>query len=82
MEVAMQATSKDLRFHTKAILDTAIRGEEVIITFHGKPCVKIVPITSASRENKQNKFCGMWKDRTDINDVPSYVRNLRRGRQF
>lgn len=35
----MQATSKDLRFHTKEILDAAMRGEEVIITFHGKPYV-------------------------------------------
>ncbi len=40
----MQATSKDLRFHTKEILDTAQRGEEVIITYHGKPYVKITPI--------------------------------------
>jgi prevent-host-death family protein len=78
----MQATSKDLRFHTKAILDTAIRGEEVVITFHGKPCVKIIPIASANQKNKDNKFCGMWKDRTDMDDVHAYVRNLRRGRQF
>ena len=42
----MQATSKDLRFHTKEILDAAMRGEEVVITFHGKPCAKIVPITT------------------------------------
>ena len=78
----MQATSKDLRFHTKAILDTAIRGEEVIITYHGKPCAKIIPITPANREDKHNEFCGMWKDRTDMDDVSAYVRNLRRGRQF
>ena len=78
----MQATSKDLRFHTKAILDTAIRGEEVIITYHGKPCVKIIPISSVNRENKHNEFCGMWKDRIDIDDVSTYVRNLRQGRQF
>ncbi len=78
----MQATTKDLRFHTKAILDTAIRGEEVIITYHGKPCAKIIPITSANREDKHNEFCGMWKDRIDMDDVSAYVRNLRRRRQF
>ena len=78
----MQATSKDLRFHTKAILDAAIRGEEVVITYHGKPCAKIIPFVPANQENKHNEFCGMWKDRTDMDDVPSYVRNLRRGRQF
>jgi len=78
----MQATSKDLRFHTKEILDTAIRGEEVVITYHGKPCVKIIPIAQSSQKNKHNEFCGMWKDRTDMDDVHDYVRSLRRGRQF
>jgi antitoxin (DNA-binding transcriptional repressor) of toxin-antitoxin stability system len=74
----MQATSKDLRFHTKEILDTALRGEEVIITYH----VKISPIVQSNPENKNNAFCGMWKDRTDMNDVTAYVRKLRKGRQF
>ena len=78
----MQATSKDLRFHTKEILDAAMRGEEVIITFHGKPYAKIVPIAESNQENKQNEFCGMWKDRTDMDDVEGYVRNLRKGRSF
>jgi prevent-host-death family protein len=78
----MQATSKDLRFHTKKIIDAAMRGEEVIITFHGKPYAKIVPIAESKQENKQNEFCGMWKDRTDIDDVDIYVRNLRKRRSF
>ena len=78
----MQATSKDLRFHTKEILDAAMRGEEVVITYHGKPCAKIIPMTQSSHENKQNDFCGMWKDRTDLNNVDGYVRKLRKGRQF
>ena len=78
----MRATSKDLRFHTKEILDAAMRGEEVVITFHGKPCAKIVPIAADNQENKQNEFCGIWKDRTDMIDVGNYVRNLRKRRSF
>ncbi len=78
----MQATSKDLRFHTKEILDAAMRGEEVIITFHGKPYAKIVPIAESNQENKQNEFCGMWKDRNDMDDVKGYVRTLRKRRSF
>jgi len=78
----MQATSKDLRFHTKEILDTAQRGEEVIITYHGKPYVKITPISQPKPENKDNAFCGIWKDRTDMNDVKNHVRQLRKSRQF
>ncbi len=78
----MQATSKDLRFHTKAILDAAVRGDEVIITFHGKPYAKIVPIDKAKQTNKQNEFCGMWKDRIDLNNVQDYIRKLRKRRTF
>ncbi len=78
----MEATSKDLRFHTKEILDAAMRGEEVVITFHGKPCAKIIPFSNINKEDKQNDFCGMWKDRENMDDVDTYVRNLRKRRSF
>lgn len=78
----MQATSKDLRFNTKKVLDAAVRGEEVTITYHGKPCAKIVPIDQSPSENKENEFCGMWKDREDLKDIDQHVRDLRKGRKF
>ena len=78
----MQATSKDLRFHTKEIMDTAQRGEEVIITYHGKPYVKITQISQLNSKSKENTFCGMWKDKTDMDNVDKYIRKLRKGRQF
>jgi prevent-host-death family protein len=76
----MQATSRDLRLHAKQILDAARRGEEVVITFRGKPCAKVVPFAAAAQESKENAFCGMWKDRDDLSDVDSYVRTLRKKR--
>ena len=78
----MKATSKDLRFHTKEILDAAVRGEEVIITYHGKPYVKIVPIQQEVDTQDVTEFCGIWEDREDMVEVDSYVRHLRRRRQF
>lgn len=78
----MKATSKDLRFHTKEILDAAVRGEEVIITYHGKPYVKIVPIEQKVDTQLKTDFCGMWEDREDMVDVTAYVRSLRKGREF
>jgi len=78
----MKATSKDLRFHTKEILDAAMRGEEVTITYHGKPCVKIVRIQNQTDSNKDNKFCGMWQNREDMEDVEGYVRKIRQGRSY
>jgi len=78
----MQATSKDLRFHTKKILDAAQRGEEVVITYHGKPYVKIIPAQTSSGKAEKDDFRGMWEDRDDLENVNEYVRNLRKGRFF
>ena len=38
----MQATAKDLRFHSTELLNMVKRGEEVVITYRGKPCAKLV----------------------------------------
>jgi len=39
----MRATAKDLRFQSRELLNTVNRGEEVVITYRGKPCAKLVP---------------------------------------
>ena len=39
----MKATAKELRFNSKELLNAVNRGEEVVITFRGKPCAKLVP---------------------------------------
>lgn len=75
----MQATAKELRFHTGALLDTVERGEEVTITFRGVPKAKLVPIEAASAPETPEAF-GMWRDREEMADPAEYVRNLRRGR--
>lgn len=77
----MHTTAKDLRFFSKEILDTVSRGEEVIITYRGKPCAKLVPYSREVEDNssKHEPF-GMWKDNESVDDVNSYVRSLRQGR--
>lgn len=83
----MKATAKDLRFHSKEILESTMRGEEVVITFHGKPTAKVVPYKQDSEKisehsvKEEGKAFGMWQDREDMNDVNGFVRNLRKGRQ-
>ncbi|MCH7516998.1 MAG: type II toxin-antitoxin system prevent-host-death family antitoxin [Bacteroidetes bacterium] len=77
----MYSTAKELRFHTKELLESVSRGEEVIITFRGKPFAKLVPIKEP-KKNLQNtkELFGIWKDRSDLKDVPSYVRKIRKER--
>ncbi len=76
----MKATAKDLRFNSKGLLDTVNRGEEVIITFRGKPCAKLVPYTEKNKETINNQLFGIWKDNDMVQDVDKYLRGLRKGR--
>ena len=77
----MKATAKDLRFHSKDLIDSVInRGEEVVITFHGKPCAKLVPYQEQKKKTGKNELFGIWKDNDAIRNVDEYVRNLREGR--
>ena len=78
----MKATAKDLRFHSRELLDTVSRGEEVVITYRGKPCAKLVPYEEENKVKKGEKddLFGIWKDYDEIQNVNEYVRNLRKGR--
>jgi prevent-host-death family protein len=77
----MHSTAKGLRFHTKELLDSVSRGEEVIITFRGKPYAKLVPIKEPKNNSeKSNELFGIWKNREDLADVNSYIRKIREGR--
>ena len=76
----MKATAKDLRFHSKELLDTINRGEEVVITFRGKPCAKLIPYRENKEEITKNVLFGIWKDNDIVHNVDEYVRGLRKGR--
>lgn len=83
----MKATAKELRIHSKELLDAVSRGENVIITFRGKPCAKLVPYENGNKadgENakKENDLFGIWADRDDMESVEDFVRNLRKNRFF
>ena len=67
-------------FIPRRLLDTVTRGEEVVITYRGKPCAKLVPFSEGIRTAEKNDLFGMWKDHEATQDVDGYVRNLRKGR--
>lgn len=76
----MKATAKDLRFHSRELLDTVNRGEEVVITFRGKPCAKLIPYTEKKEIIAKNELFGIWKDNDNVQEIDEYVRGLRKGR--
>lgn len=78
----MKATAKDLRFHSKELLETVDQGEEVIITYRGKARAKLVPIKKRKSATKdKNDLFGIWKDNDSVKSVDEYVRELRKGRK-
>ena len=79
----MKATAKELRFHSKGLLDAVSRGDSVVITFRGKPCAKLVPYEDnklAEHLQKEDGLFGIWRDREDMDSIDDYVRDLRKNR--
>jgi prevent-host-death family protein len=79
----MKATAKELRFHSKDLLDAVSRGDSVVITFRGKPCAKLVPYEDnnlAEHLQSEDGLFGIWRDRDDVESVDDYVRDLRKSR--
>lgn len=79
----MKATARDLRIHSKELLDVVSRGEDVVITFRGKPCAKLVPYEESAQPlvpDKKDGLFGIWADRDDIDSVEDYMQNLRKSR--
>lgn len=76
----MKATAKDLRFYSKELLETVKRGEEVIITYRGKPCAKLVEFKKNEKSINDNELFGIWKNNEAVKNVENYIRELRKGR--
>jgi antitoxin (DNA-binding transcriptional repressor) of toxin-antitoxin stability system len=75
----MIATAKDLRFKINMLFDVLSKGEDVTITYRGKPKAKLTPFHTEQNAKDDSMF-GMWKDKDS--DVDQYVRDLRKGREF
>ncbi len=77
----MNATIVDLRYHMKQVLRAIDRGETVTVLYRGKERAKLTPIAptegSGTPKTKDQPLFGLWKDREDIGDPASYVRQLR-----
>jgi antitoxin (DNA-binding transcriptional repressor) of toxin-antitoxin stability system len=83
----MEATTKDLRLNTRALLAATDRGEEVVITYRGQRRAKLVPWSepgksdnALSSADRHNPAFGIWRDRQD--SVDELIRSMRRGRDL
>ncbi|GMO28951.1 MAG: hypothetical protein Ta2F_04320 [Termitinemataceae bacterium] len=83
----MKITTKQLRIQHGRVISQVNNGQEITITYRGKPCAKIIPINKQNFDlqnfkETDNELFGMWKDRDDMEDVEQYVSNMRKGRKL
>ena len=81
----MEITTKQLRIQPGRIVSQAANGQEITITYRGKPRAKIVPVTSGEKpvsQTPENELFGIWKNRRDTENPEQFVRNMRKGRKM
>jgi prevent-host-death family protein len=80
----MKVSAKELRSRTRELLECVARGEEVTVTYRGKPRAKLVPIDQQSVSETDSAAAlalfGIWKDRDDTMNVREYVDRARESR--
>ena len=76
----MFATAKDLRFNISILFDLLTKGEDITITYRGKPKAKLIPFDDEKSSPKSSEMFGMLKNETK--DVDTTVREMRKGRNF
>jgi prevent-host-death family protein len=84
MEDGMQVSTKQLRVQPGKIISMVNNGQDVTVTYRGKPSVKIIPIRRTANVNdlkSEDELFGLWENR-DIGNIDEYVRNMRKGRNF
>lgn len=68
----MEITTKQLRMALGRIISQVNNGQEIIITYRGKPSAKIVPIAGRQNinfEEIEDELFGIWENREDMKDV-------------
>lgn len=77
----MTATAKDLRFNINMLFDILSKGEDVTITYRGKPRAKLIS-AEKNISCKDDTLFAMWKETDESKSVDDMVRGLRKERDF
>jgi prevent-host-death family protein len=77
----MEITTKQLRIQPGRIISQVNSGQEITITYRGKPSAKIIPIADEKSDTLDELF-GIWETRDDLADVEQYVRTIRKRRKL
>ena len=80
----MKISTKELRTQPAKAISLALNGQEVIITYRGKPTARIIPFVNEELTHNRctETAFGLWRDHKELDAVASHIRDLRKGRKF
>jgi len=82
----MEITVEALKIQPDEIISHVGLGYNVTIMYKGKAYAKIIPFddedTETELDDSENELFGLWKDRSEVNDVALYVQTMRQGRKL
>ena len=76
----MVVSAKDLRFKISMLFDVLTKGENITITYRGKPKARLVSFEEPESDEKSDLLFGIWQDQKG--SVDEVVRSMRQGRDF
>lgn len=76
--MAMSLSARELRTRTAEVFRALREGGTVTLTYRGRPVARIEPIEHPPRRvRKVEDVFGMWRERTDMEEVREWVRAAR-----
>ena len=81
----MEISTKQLRLRPGRIISQVNNGQEITVTYRGKPRAKIVPVMSSRNidlEEAEVELFGIWKNRKDLENPEQFIRKMRKGRKL
>ena len=81
----MEISTKQLRLRPGRIISQVNSGQEITVTYRGKPRAKIVPVMNGryiDLEEAEVELFGIWKDREDLENPEQFIRKMRKGRKL
>ena len=75
----MQISTKQLRMQPGRIISIVNKGQDITVTYRGKPSVRIIPIENRkaiikNEYDSNDELFGLWKNRKDIDDVEDFTK--------
>jgi antitoxin (DNA-binding transcriptional repressor) of toxin-antitoxin stability system len=81
----MEVSVLDLRKNMRGVIAAIDRNERVTLTYRGSRKAVIIPFDTANKPKVKvadHPAFGVWADRHDLDDVPAYLRELRKPRSL